>query len=784
MNAFTLRGSLGRLLVVAFATPTVLTAQTAPPPPAGAERKEQRDVITLEAFDVTAEQIKGYRAATSATATGIGAKIMDIPLQIDVLTKDFLDDTFVTEMREALEYVPGMTTTPRNESEYGVRGFTGNISYRNGQYRRQNYTAWNMDRVEVIKGPAAVFFGSVRDGGVINYMTTRAALDRKFTDLTATVGSEDYYKAGFFHNLPVSRSVALRFGAGFLDSKGKALYDFRRENYYGLSALWKISANQQLVIDTENVNRNNYMRSSRGYAMTNSRFLYNPAIPVFQPNGTPTTTRQGLNAIGLVSEPTFNMWAPIFPDNDPYGRYYAYSPDSYEKFKSYAVDLEYTARIGKHIAWQTMLNWGYDDQPGMRSNNGDQEPLRDGRVRFRFQSFDNFRQSYNAKNKLTWKFNVGTWSNHTLQAGFDYQEVVTRRPGSLNRTPATAALPTFSTSLLSDFIVFNPKTDAPLYGYAETAKAPGQVWAAWNKVHEYNRGAYIVNQSHLFSDRFHLLYGIRQNKLRNSTTTFSVPVTNGPGDARPRPTGWTPQVGFLVQPRPDISLFVVQSRSMEPQFQIDADGQTADPRETTGVDVGFKTAMMNGRLSSSVTYFTLEKTNLTSRDTARELATGNSPYYIYGNAQKSRGIDASFNLSPLDRYQVVIGWSHMFQAKVIRSTTPALIGRALGWTPLDKVTMWNRYQFSEGPPLVKGLTLGLGLNYTAGARISGDPNIALRTAPYTVFDFMAAQEFTVWKQRFKTQLNVKNVADKEYRTGSLGMFAPERQFMLTFSTRL
>jgi iron complex outermembrane receptor protein len=518
------------------------------------------------------------------------------------------------------------------------------------------------------------------------------------------------------------------------------------------------------------------MMSSRGYAMTNSNFLYNPSIPVFQPNGTPTTTRQGLNAIGLTQEPTFNMWAPIFPEPDVYGRYYGFSPDSYEKFISQAADLEYLLKIGKNIVWQTNLNWAFDDQPGLRSNNGDQEPMVDGRVRFRFQGFRNHRNSYNAKNKLTWRFNLGP-TNHTLQAGFDYQEVVTRRPGTLINN-------TFNSSLVSAFKIYNPKTDGPVSGHAEMAATPGQVYVMWSKQHEYNRGTYIVNQSHFFSDRLHLLYGIRENKLRNSTTVFDRPVTNSPGDARPRPSGWTPQTGILFQPRPDLSVFVVRSQTIEPQFQIDADGQTADPRETEGIDVGFKTAFLDGRVSSTVTYYVLEKSNLTARDTARELETGLSPYYIYGNSQTSRGIEADLNLSLRDNYQVVLGWSHIFYAKVTESTDPTRIGRALGWTPLDKVTLWQRYQFKTGPAALKGVALGLGMNYTAGARINGDPNIALRTEPYVVFDFMASRNFTLRERAIKAQLNVKNLADKTYRTGSLGMFAPERSFVLSFSTRL
>ena len=50
---------------------------------------------------------------------------------------------------------------------------SGLISYRSGQYRRQLFTTYNVDRVEVAKGAAGIFFGTVRPGGVINYITRR-----------------------------------------------------------------------------------------------------------------------------------------------------------------------------------------------------------------------------------------------------------------------------------------------------------------------------------------------------------------------------------------------------------------------------------------------------------------------------------------------------------------------------------------------------------------------------------------------------------------------------------
>ena len=124
------------------------------------------DLIKLEDFNVSADRASGYRAQNSITATGFGAKILDVPVTINVLTSEFVSDLGVSLQSEALRYVPGVNTNPNYESYINIRGFAGLQSYRNGQYRRQLYSTWGMDRIEVIKGSSSIFFGLVRPGGV------------------------------------------------------------------------------------------------------------------------------------------------------------------------------------------------------------------------------------------------------------------------------------------------------------------------------------------------------------------------------------------------------------------------------------------------------------------------------------------------------------------------------------------------------------------------------------------------------------------------------------------
>jgi iron complex outermembrane receptor protein len=198
--------------------------------------------------------------------------------------------------------------------------------------------------------------------------------------------------------------------------------------------------------------------------------------------------------------------------------------------------------------------------------------------------------------------------------------------------------------------------------------------------------------------------------------------------------------------------------------------------------VGVKAELMGGRLAGSFTYYQLDRTNLTSRDTDRETATGRTPYFFYGNTHSTEGLELDLNMSPLENYQVIFGWARYFQAEITESTNPALLGRALTYSPKNTISLWNRYQFRRGP--LARLSVGLGGRWSESARMSPDPERTMRIPSFTVVDAMLAYSFKLAGRDVRTQLNVKNLTDKEYREGNLGMFAAPRTMTLGFSTRL
>ncbi|HTO02299.1 MAG TPA: TonB-dependent receptor, partial [Opitutus sp.] len=140
------------------------------------------------------------------------------------------------------------------------------------------------------------------------------------------------------------------------------------------------------------------------------------------------------------------------------------------------------------------------------------------------------------------------------------------------------------------------------------------------------------------------------------------------------------------------------------------------------------------------------------------------------------------NMSPFENYQVMLGWAHYFEAEITESTNPALLGQALTYSPMNTLSLWNRYQFRDG--VLDGLTVGLGGRWSEAARMSPNPDRVMIIPEFTVIDAMLAYNFKVAGRDVRAQLNVKNLTDKVYREGNLGMFAAPRSIMLSFSTRL
>lgn len=732
---------------------------------AGAPAPAAGDTIKLEEFSVSAGRASGYRAQSAITATGFGANILDVPVTINVLTGEFVADLGANLQSEVLRYVPGIITSPNYESQMIIRGFNGLQAYRNGQYRRQLYSTWGMDRIEVIKGSSSIFFGLVRPGGVVNYITKKPEFKTTGGDARVSFGSWDFQKAEVNYNYG-GETVAARFGAGGIDAGGWRNDDFKKEHYLGGSLAVKVFQDGLLTVDLETIRRTNQDRESAAVLRSNSRYLGNPAAIA-----SGQAPRAWLNANGLASAPTFDIFAPVFGGDDPYGRKVTMGQGTYSFYQSYTADLEFTQRIGKSLVYQLQANFAIDDFEILRSIGGDQEPFADGTVRYRFGNFANYRDSYNFDNKLTYRFALADTS-HTLALGQESQRVNQDTPGWFD------TLSRFQDGRYGAFAVWNPRTQ-PLRNAPAERAASAETWNIMRRRAEKLLGYYVGLQSEMLGGRLRTIVGTRRNEYERKTY-YERAVTN-PEVATPKAKANTPLYGALVKLTNDLSAFATYSESLEPQLGADADGKGLQPVLGKGYDVGLKSALLNGQLAGSVSFYGVKRENISSRDSAREVSTARQPWFIYGDAEESQGIEVDLSYNPASNWQILVGYSHMTKAKTVASTVPARVGLPLAAVPRDLLQLWTKYDFRAGP--LSGWSVGGGLRDSSSARFAADPNVTATMPAYTTLDLLLQYRFKLGARNATAQLNVRNLTDKEYRESGFAAFGDPRNFLLSLTTK-
>lgn len=698
------------------------------------------EVVNLSPFTVSAGKTTGYRAANSISATGIDRDIIDTPVAINVVTGDFLQDTAVFELRDALNFVPGVRTAENNESRFRVRGFTALAALRNGHFRRQLFPTWNIERVEVIKGATAIFHGSSRPGGIINYLTRRPSFEAS-GEIRVLYGANDHYRGEVHVTGPLSETVAYRLGAGAYDASGFRDFWHNRGDYFGASMTWRPSDRVEITVDYEHIAQDISDQQSTDLFTTNDQ----------------------------------RALAQIYPAIDPSGyRFNLGGPESFRLYSSHAVDLDARVELGTGFYYRLEGNFAEDNfqvlrSQGIRENAG----ANAGTVTIRFGNFANYRDSWDVKNTLVKAFEAGS-IKHTVMLGHQSNEMRQRTPGfgrkngrqgpQFRYNPATGAFPEFPTI-------------APQYPLRATelleeiGNRTGD--GAWNdnrRVRHASNAFYIIDTMDLANDRLKVMLGARYNDLRETLAWDSRPVI-APAD-RLKQDRVTPQVGALYKLNPDWSVFVAYSESLETQNRIDAFGNVSGPIEGRGYEIGLKADAFDNALSATISVFEVERANTSSRDTNREALEGVSPLFFFGNTDASQGLEIDFAYNPSMHWQVLVTYAWLWQREVTAAQNEARIGTIFEQTPAHAVNVWTKYRFTEGR--ARGLELGGGVRWDDGYFITP----LIETSASYRFDMMARYPLTIAGRALEITLNVTNLTNERNLGGSINWTNP-REFTLS-----
>lgn len=204
--------------------------------------------------------VQGYRAKRSSSATRTNTPISEIPQAISVVPAQVLDDLGSSRIDRALDFAGGVSRQNNFGGltflNYSVRGFTTGELYRNGfAINRGSYSspdASAIERLEVLKGPAAALYGRGDPGGLVNIVTKRPQLE-PFTQFKASAGRWDRYRSSLDVNTPLNEdgtllsrvNLAVEDNGSFRDHVGN------QRQIINPTFSWQLSPDTLLMIDSE-----------------------------------------------------------------------------------------------------------------------------------------------------------------------------------------------------------------------------------------------------------------------------------------------------------------------------------------------------------------------------------------------------------------------------------------------------------------------------------------------------------------------------------------------------
>lgn len=180
----------------------------------GADQADGRTII------VTGKAI-GYKATDTATATKTDTPLIDVPQTVSVVTRARIDDQALRSMADVLRYVPGTTVGQGegNRDQITLRGQNTTADFfldgvrDDVQYYRSLY---NIERVEILKGPFALIFGRGGSGGIINRVQKTPSADLLRATAEGSVNSFGAWDVAADVNAPIADNAAIRIN-GFYE---------------------------------------------------------------------------------------------------------------------------------------------------------------------------------------------------------------------------------------------------------------------------------------------------------------------------------------------------------------------------------------------------------------------------------------------------------------------------------------------------------------------------------------------------------------------------------------
>jgi catecholate siderophore receptor len=694
--------------------------------------------VSAEAEASGASTIPATAAATAAADTGetgdpiviTGEKyrintlnsrlpdVRDAPQSISIIPREIIEQQAATTLNDVLRNVSGisMATGEGGGGPAGdnltLRGFGArNDIFVDGIRDFASYTrdTFNVEQVEVVKGPASAQTGRGSTGGYINLFSKQPKLGT-FVNGTVGVGLPGFKRTTADTNLG-GESVGLGGGTAL------------RVN--------------MLYHDADTPGRDHVETHRIGFA---------PSVAV----GLGTSTRAILSYFRLQQNNQPDYGIPFVPDSNEvltafhnrpapvdYDNYYGLLERDYEKTKANIATFALEHDLTPAVRLSNTTRYGYATRDSVYSAPRFLETT-STLIRAQPQSRDTVDKILLNQSNVFARFDTGS-IRHDAIAGFEISWEKSRN----QLRSVTEGDPTD---------LFDPDPARPWEGTIDDL--PGEVVRARADT----VAAYVFDTAHL-SEQFLITGGLRWEQ--NKSEFHPAPSQTTLADIERKDSYLTWRAGMTYKPVHNLSLYVGAGTSVNPSIEnltqtnpSEAQG-ALEPERSRTYEIGAKWDGFGGKLLLTTALFRTDKTN------ARTPGLPGEPDLVLDGKQRVDGFEIGATGRITEDWQVIGSYTYL-DSEVRDSNTETEVGNRLGNVPKHSGSLWTLYKLPQGVEIGGGVRY-VSSRYTnvANTRKVGDYWLADATVGYDI------------NAKTTLRLNVFNIFDERYADAlSGGHFIP------------
>ena len=661
---------------------------------------------------------------------------MEVSQAITTVTKELIADKGVTRLGDVVKNVSGVTQTSFYNN-YAIRGVTQQASYRESRLMNGMVTShiffsqpmmMNVERVEVIKGPASMTFSSTDAGGSINIITKKPLkTDRK--EVSLSVGSYQTVVGALDFTGPLNKSKTLLYRLNLGYENGKSFRDLQFKKAYMIAPTIAYVPNEKTNISFEFVMSNNSNRLDRGQPIFKANPGDRPAL-----TSTPITYAIGaINDINKTLDLNFmGNLTHKFTDN-------------------LSINMAYM----KHIWNEDLTELRTDNNFGKDSHG----VIQRDKVQLRYvqRNSNFFTDNFNAYLNYDWKLGENFKNKSVLgydlvmfEVGHGGTNTVRDYTGDANAGTLTPRIPHWDLTKEGQYRVMYPGFYQP---QAKRMQETTPMYFSTNS-------AYFMNQMELWN-RLIFNIGLRQEwytdknfyKRKNEETV--------------KQNKFLVRAGLMYKATKNINAYAsyIEGFQMQTDAYLGYDGFRRDmntgqyvreafkPKTTRMYEFGAKTEWLEGKLHASIAYYDIKQNNiLTYDDTVYNGAV--DELMTEGGMERNKGLEIDVMGRILPNWLVNAGYAYNDSKITDQRRGTYRKDNA----PKHTFNLWTRFDVKEG--FFKNLGVGAGLNYSAEKISWQEPDLVL--PDYTIID--AAVYYKI--KDMQLSFNINNIFNKTYWLGA------------------